>query len=173
MSNERLLYLMSLCQSNLFSCLTLSSNCAVILKSFFLIILSFLLLSQVSDQHSSLKAFPAYFCSSFRLSFIGIFPNKSLSLLTLLVSTPGGSSQHSFKEGWFPEEKADVISLSSSLQCNIMLTNYHWPPLACVKNWEPTQPGEHDPSAYFYSGFKGIWWNHKWSCLVTVYHCKC
>lgn len=118
MSNERLLYLMSLCQSNLFSCLTLSSNCAVILKSFFLIILSFLLLSQVSDQHSSLKAFPAYFCSSFPLSFIGIFPNKSLSLLTLLVSTPGESNQHSFKEGWFPEEKADVISLSSSLHAH-------------------------------------------------------
>lgn len=124
MSNERLLFGISLCTSNLFSCLTLATNCTFILKSANLIFLSFPPLSQMSDQHSSLKASPAYLCS---LSFIGISPNTSLSFLTpswhLHLKDPTNTASR--KVGFRRIKPA----ISSS-----MPINYHQPPLSSVKH---------------------------------------
>lgn len=110
--------------SNLCSCLTLTTNCTVILKSSNLVFLSFLLVSQMSDQQSSLKAFLFFIFHRNSPDYI------SFTSDSVVVSTPGGSNPHSFQEGWFSKEEAchwllDMIPCSSvitSLLCLVSKT---------------------------------------------------
>lgn len=107
-SREILLYGISLCQRKLFSYLRLSPNCTVILKSFYLIFLSF---SFPRCQICSWVWRLSFSTSALSSIYLSQAPANLFISNSVLVSTPGRSNQHSFKEGWFWEQEADVISL--------------------------------------------------------------